>query len=276
MRCIIYKSICFHGDFWGGNEQSSCNKQNDTEDLLVYFCILLEPGTLRSIRHVRGVNPNAAPSSRKIALFILVRARMTRASDSHWEGRQRSWGTESRGRQAVCPESLGPQSSSSSREGPAEPSPDRHPQKGKQETLQKAKDSPVAADPPQDDAFMINTHDNLRPKCCYNTNCPWKLTCSKAAEFSFDRPGSRVQTWLGMTGDIHASKISKSGWRDFAHCKEAGEILHSWLLVRKAKRAAGVAFLRVPFQTGLSFAWPWIAGLVLFSPRCCSYHRAIN
>ena len=77
---------------------------------------------------------------------------------------------ESRGKQAACPESLGLHSSSG--KGLVEPSPDRHPRKGEQEMLQKAEDSPITADPPQDDAFTINSHDNLRPKCCYNTNCP--------------------------------------------------------------------------------------------------------
>lgn len=125
--------------------------------------------------------------------------------------------------------------------------------------LQKAEDSPITADPPQDDAFMINTHDNLRPKRCYNTNCPWKLTCSKAVEFSFDRPGSRVRTWLGMTGDIHASKISENGWRDFARCKQAVEILAARLFVRKAGRTAGVAFLGASFQTSVSSAQPQTA-----------------
>lgn len=133
--------------------------------------------------------------------------------------------------------------------------------------LQKAGDSPITADPPRDDGFMINTGDNLRPKCCYNTNCPWKLTCSKAAEFSFDRPGSRVRPWLGMTGDIHASKISQNGWRDFAHCRKAVEIPDSWLFVRKAERTAGGAFLRASFQTTISFAWPRKAWVDLFFSR---------
>lgn len=149
-------------------------------------------------------------------------------------------------------------------ERPLEPSPDQCPRKGKQELLRKAEDSLITADPPRDDAFMINTHDNLRPKCCYNTNCPWKLTCSKAAEFSFDRPGSRVRTWLGMTGDIHASKISENGWHDFAHCKKAVETLDSCLFVRKAERTAGVAFLRASFQTSISFAGPQKAWMDVF------------
>lgn len=224
--------------------------------------MLLEPGTSRSVKHVRGVNPDAAPSSGKIALFILVRARRNGGIWQILRGTTGKTGSGEQGRQAAHPESLGQHGSGE--EGLAEPSPDRHPRKGEQEMLQKAGDSPITADPPQDDAFMINTHDNLRPKCCYNTNCPWKLTCSKAAEFSFDRPGSRVRPWLGMTGDIHASKISENGWRDFAHCKKAVEILDSWLFVRKAERTAGGAFLRASFQTTISFAGPWKAWMDLF------------
>lgn len=37
----------------------------------------------------------------------------------------------------------------------------------------------------------------------YDTNCPWKLTCSKAAQLSSNRPESRAWTWLWMTKDIH-------------------------------------------------------------------------
>lgn len=115
-------------------------------------------------------------------------------------------------------------------------------EKASAKCLSKEADEAIAADPPQDDAVTINTHDNLRPKRCYNTNCPWKLTCSKAAEFSFDRPSSGVPAWLQMTEDIHASKISGNAWRDFAHCRKAAEIWESWLFVRKQKGPRGWHF----------------------------------
>lgn len=57
-----------------------------------------------------------------------------------------------------------------------------------------------------DVVFTVSTCDNLWPLPCYDTNCPWKLTCSKAAQFSSNSPGSRAGTRLEMTKDIHTSQ----------------------------------------------------------------------
>lgn len=216
--------------------------------------------------------PTRRPAAARSLFSFLSERAATGASDSYWEGRQRRQGA-ALGRRAALPDSLG---QCESREGGlAELAPDPRPPKGEREMLQSAGESPITADPPRDDAFMINTHDNLRAKCCYNTNCPWKLTCSKAAEFSFDRPGSRVRPWLGMTGDIHASKISESAWRDFAHCRKAVEILHSCLFVRQAERTAGGVFVRASYHK-LCMASKGMDGSLLPPRQFCSYYYVFN
>lgn len=105
---------------WGGlGEQSSRNKWSDFEDLLVSSCKVLEPGTSRSVEHVRGVNPDAAPSSGKIALFILVRARRNGGSWQLLRGTTGKTGSREQGRQAEHPESLGQHGSGEGRPGRA-------------------------------------------------------------------------------------------------------------------------------------------------------------
>ena len=63
----------------------------------------------------------------------------------------------------------------------------------------------VAA-PAQDEVLTVNTSDKWRPESCEDTNCPWKLTCSKAAPLSPHSPGSGAWTWLQATKDTHVSR----------------------------------------------------------------------
>lgn len=56
-----------------GKEQSSSNKWCDTEDLLVYSGIVLEPVTSRRVKHAQLVDTDTEPNSGRIALFVLVK-----------------------------------------------------------------------------------------------------------------------------------------------------------------------------------------------------------
>lgn len=177
-------------------------------------------------------------------LFLLLSESAAVGAPGSHDGERRNGGEEDRRRGtegATCPWAPGPGRTPQGRCLPSTHLTGTH-EKASAKCLSKEADETIAADPPQDDAVTINTHDNLRPKRCYNTNCPWKLTCSKAAEFSFDRPGSGVPAWLQMTEDIHASKISGNAWRDFAHCRKTAEIWESWLFVRKQKGPRGWHF----------------------------------
>lgn len=55
--------------------------------------------------------------------------------------------------------------------------------------------------------FTISAPDNLWPKWRFDTNRPWRLTCSEAAKFRSHRAGAAAQTRWTQTGDIQASKL---------------------------------------------------------------------
>ena len=60
--------------------------------------------------------------------------------------------------------------------------------------------------------FTISALDNLWPKCCSNTNRPWRLTRSQAAPLSSDRAGTAPPTRWARTGDIQPSKLPEKSW----------------------------------------------------------------
>lgn len=55
--------------------------------------------------------------------------------------------------------------------------------------------------------FTISAPDNLWPKWRFDTNRPWRLTCSEAAKFRSHRACAAAQTRWTRTGDIQASKL---------------------------------------------------------------------
>lgn len=55
--------------------------------------------------------------------------------------------------------------------------------------------------------FMISAPDNLWPKWRFDTNRPWRLTCSEAAQFRSYRASAAAKTRWTQTGDIQASKL---------------------------------------------------------------------
>lgn len=57
--------------------------------------------------------------------------------------------------------------------------------------------------------FTISAPDNLWPKWRFDTNRPWRLTCSEAAQFRSHRASAAAQTRWTQTGDIQASKLTE-------------------------------------------------------------------
>lgn len=86
--------------------------------------------------------------------------------------------------------------------------------------------------------FTISAPDNLWPKWRFDTNRPWRLTCSEAAQFRSHRARAAPQTRWAQTGDIQASKLPEKLRHGFSALWEEHKRRRGKKRKRKEKKKA--------------------------------------